>query len=427
MPGGPFLLNLSQSARRAYFALMFFADKLTLDKARRTSDGYMAIRAKAARTGIYQYLGREVDPEGKHFAADQVVNVYRPPEEVFSADSLASFVGKPITNDHPTEGVDANNWRDLAHGTIMGAVKDGDYVGFDLAFMDAKLIAQVDAGKRELSNGYVSRVDIEDGEHEGVKYQAVQREIRGNHIATVDAGRAGSECRIGDAATCIAIASDQVKKLLVDQRTYDEAREGDIKDAKHGENEVPKIIIIDGLSVDISNVDTAEATIKTLIGQVQAAKDAKAKVDGEIAQLTTDKATLTAENVTLKAKVEDAKITPAMLRDAAKSFADVSAKAKTLGVTVTDAMGEAEIKRAVVDAKLGDAAKGWTDEQVGISFTSLTADVKVEDAKPDALVNGLKNGGLVVIGDGKTGVEDARRGFLARKESAYLGHETAQA
>ena len=89
------------TSRARNFADVFFADRLTLDKSRRSADGYMAIHARAARSGIYQYLGSEIDPTGQHFAADQVVSVYRPADEVFSKESLGSFVGKPITDDHP--------------------------------------------------------------------------------------------------------------------------------------------------------------------------------------------------------------------------------------------------------------------------------------------------------------------------------------
>ena len=45
---------------------MLFADQLTLDAPRRTADGYLAVRARAARTGVYRYTGREVDPEAEY-------------------------------------------------------------------------------------------------------------------------------------------------------------------------------------------------------------------------------------------------------------------------------------------------------------------------------------------------------------------------
>ncbi len=408
---------------------MFFADRLTLDKPRRNDDGYMAVHARAARTGIYQYLGREVDPEGKHFAADQIVNVYRPPEEVFDKASLGSFVGKPITDDHPAEGVSAANWRNLARGTIMGAARDGEFVGFDLAFMDAALITAIDEGKRELSNGYAADLSIEDGETpDGTKYQAVQRSIRGNHVAVVDAGRAGSSCCImADAASCAVIPSDEVRKLLVDQRTYDANRDGGNNrhndDAQRGEKIVPKLILIDGHQIDIANVDVAEATINKLIADAKAATEAKTGLETQVATLTTDLATSKATITTLEKQLADAKVTPAMLREAGKSFADVTAKAKALGVTVADDLDEGAIKRAVVDAKLGDDAKGWNDEQIAASFAALTKDTKAEAAKGgDALADAIGAGIKPAVGN-RQAVADARRAALAAKESAYLGQQ----
>lgn len=411
---------------------MFFADKLTLDKPRRNADGYMAIHARAARTGVYQYLGREVDPDGEHFLADQIVNVYRPADEVFDAASLGSFVGKPITDDHPDQAVTSENWRDLARGTIMGAkretVADGDFVGFDLAFLDAATIRKLDAGKRELSNGYAAELSIEDGvAPDGTEYQAVQRNIRGNHVALVDAGRAGSECRVGDAKSAITIPSDAVRNFLVDQRTY-EAEQDRAKNNGNGnanligDQQVPKIILVDGHQIDISNVDVAEATINRLAGQVSDAQTATTEAEAQIATLTTDNASKDAEIATLQQQVKDAQLSPADLRDAAKRYADTCAKAQSLGVTVADDASEADVRRAVVDAKLGDVAKDWTDAQVDASFAALTADVKPGKAAPqqDRLASSIGST-ITPIADGGQALAQARRQQLNRKASAYLG------
>ena len=418
---------------------MLFTDRLTLDKApRRNGDGYMGIHARAARTGVYQYLGREIDPDGSHFAADQVVNVYRPPEEVFNKASLGSFVAKPITDDHPEEAVNSTNWRDLARGTIMRAKRevadDGEYVGFDLAFLDSEIIDKIESGKSELSNGYDADLEIEDGTApDGTKYQAIQRDIRGNHIALVDAGRAGSKCRVGDSIKCGPIPSDEVRKLLIDQRTYDAARDGGKKthdNAQNGDRPVPKIILVDGHQIDISNADVAEATINTLIGRVTAADKRADTAEASLATVTTEKATLDAKVVTLEKQIEDNKITPKMLADAAKTFADVKGKAKAVGVEVTDEMGEAEIKAAVVDAKLGDLAKGWTPAQIDVSFLALTVDAEPDEDETDMpkgktkttdkLNEGMR-GGIRPLTDAKGAISTARQGFLNRKESAYLG------
>ena len=324
----------------------------------------MLVHAKAARAGVYDYLGSEVDPAGTKFKATDAVKVYRPDSEVFDKASLASFVLRPITDDHPTVAVNAANWRDHAGGTILGAVKDGEHVGFDLAFMDAATVAKVDAGKAELSAGYSCELSIEDGvAPDGTSYQAVQRNIRGNHVALVDRGRAGPACRvIADAARCAT-----APQFIIDSLTTQEK---------------PVItMLIDGLTVDVSNADTAKATIATIL----AARDAAtAKLTTAEAQAVTDAATIVAKDAEIaklageKKALEDAKPTPAQLRDAAKSFAIVVAKGKAAGVTVTDAMDESAIMKAVVDKAMGDKAKDYTADNIATAFEVLTKDAKVD-------------------------------------------------
>jgi len=357
----------------------------------------MAVRARAARTGVYQYGGSEVDPDNKHGLRDTaLVNVLRDDGTVFDEKSVRSFIGKPVTDDHPAAPVTTANWRDHARGTIMGAMRDGDYLAFDLLLTDASAIAKVDGGKRELSNGYSS--DLEFGDFtaaNGTKCQARQKSITGNHVALVDRGRAGSECAIKDGfAVCDALPSN-----LLDSLTQ--------------ESPVPKIVIIDGLSVDVANADTAAANIATLI----TARDAAAaKVTTLEAKGVTDAATIVAKDAeitTLKQQLADAKLTPAQLRDAAKAYALVVDKAKALGVTVTDAMDEAAIKRAVVDKAMGDKAKDYSDEHIAIAF-----DVVAKDAKPAS--DGVQPlGSPKVIGDSAAAIQSARASWLADKQNAH--------
>lgn len=339
---------------------MLMADRLTLDAPRRTADGYMAVRARAARTGIYKYAGSEIDPENTHGLRDQpMVNVLRDERTVFDERSMRSFIGKPITDGHPKEPVNASNWKKYADGVIMGAVRDGEYLAFDLLLMDAQAIADVESGSRELSNGYDAKLQFGDFvAPDGTKCQARQDAIFGNHTARVSNGRAGAECRIGDVALCDSLPQSFLDSL---------------------QTEKPVItMLIDGLTVDVSNADTAKATIATILaardtatGEVTTLKTSIAAKDTEIAGLKT-------ENRQLK----DSKPTPSQLRDAAKAYALVAEKAKALGVTVTDTMDEPAIMKAVVGAKMGDAAKDWSDDQVAASFAVLAKDAKVDDARP---------------------------------------------
>lgn len=386
---------------------MFFADRLTLDAPRRTRDGYMVTRAKAARAGIYDYLGSELDPQGTRFEANDIVKVWRPEAEVFARDSVASFLMKPITNDHPSEPVTADSWRTYAKGVVGQALREGDFLAFDLVLMDADLIRSVESGKRELSNGYSSDISFEDGKTpDGDAYQAVQRNIRGNHVAVVKKGRAGPFCRISDAAICDSAAIDLISGWLGDERTYNPGSGSDKNDRADGGSAVAtKTITFDGMPIEAT--DASEAAIRKLEGQVKALNDAKAESDTKVATLTTDKATLEAKVTTLEQQVADAKLSPEKLRDAAKSYGAVVDKAKALGVAVTDSMDEPAIMKAVVDAKIGDAAKDWNDIQVAASFATLTKDAKPGAGQADPVRQVLADG-AVKIGDTAT-IRDAAR------------------
>lgn len=177
---------------------MFFSDKLTIDERRRTKDGYAVLTAKVARAGNVQlYAGSEV---GKPEMS--VVRVYRPADEVFSADTMNSFAHKPVTVGHPDQHVTADNWRGIAAGWTDGEViREGDFVRVSMLLADASAIKAVEDGTRELSMGYDCSLTWESGvSPSGEAYDAIQRGIRSNHVAIVSAARGGPELRIGDSA-----------------------------------------------------------------------------------------------------------------------------------------------------------------------------------------------------------------------------------
>jgi hypothetical protein len=374
---------------------MLFADHLTLDAPRRTSDGYMAVRAKVARTGVYQYGGREVDPDNRHGLRDTaVVHVLRDDAAVFDHKSAHSFIGKPITDNHPSVAVNATNWRDHARGVVMGAMREGDYLAFDLMLTDAATIDAVENGKRELSNGYAAELEFGSfTANDGTACQARQASISGNHVAIVDRGRAGSSCAISDAiGLCDSLPSN-----LIDAFTQEKP---------------VKTMLIDGLTVDVSNADTAMATITTLI----AARDAATgKVTGLETQAVADAATIVAkgaEIVKLTADLAAAKPTLQQLRDAGKQFAVIEGKAKAMGVAVTDVLDETAIMQAVVDKAM--PGNTYAGDHIKIAFDALTKDTKVST---ESIVQPI--GAPRITADGSTAVATARAGWLAEKQNAH--------
>lgn len=353
---------------------MFFADRLTLDAPKRTRDGFLAVRARSARVGVYQYTGRDVDPDNAHGLRDKaIVNVLRDEATVFDTAAVQSFIGKPVTDDHPRETVTASNWRDHARGTVMGALRDGDYLAFDLLLTDADTIAKVDAGKRELSNGYGA--ELEFGQFkaaDGTLCDARQSKITGgNHVAIVDRGRAGSECAIKDGsfALCDAITADELTKL-----------QASLTDVKG--NAVKKIVL-DGLQVDLSDADAVAAAISKLQDKATTAETALAD-----ATKAHDKALAAkdAEIDDLKSKVVDQATIDAL----ADAKAEVVGKAKALiGDKLGDTAGKtvAEVRRMACDAK-GIETKDKSDDYIEARFDALTADAKPVDPVRKALADG---------------------------------------
>ncbi|MBL8422338.1 MAG: DUF2213 domain-containing protein [Candidatus Accumulibacter phosphatis] len=153
-------------------------------KATLTADGYLVDQqAIIARTGIQLYQN----------ADGTVRRELRMPEEVFHPDSLASFAGKPMTDDHPPEAVSAVNFKKYAIGVVTGAAyADGDHVRAPIILHDGTAVDKaLRGGKRDLSVGYTVTLDETPGIWNGEKYDAIQRSIRANHLSLVHHGRAG--------------------------------------------------------------------------------------------------------------------------------------------------------------------------------------------------------------------------------------------
>lgn len=160
-----------------------------------TGEGFLICRnVPISRTGDQEYMGWEIGIPGA--GGGQIVTVHRPPEEVFSTAALASFEGKPVTNDHPPVliGPDDVKTYEMGHAQNVrrGEGEWEEYTLADLHIHDRELIDAVQSGKREISCGYECEyVPNGDGTY-------TQRNIRGNHVAVVERGRAGKRAAILD-------------------------------------------------------------------------------------------------------------------------------------------------------------------------------------------------------------------------------------
>ena len=204
---------------------MFLADRLNISTEREyTDEGFLKVPARISRIGIQEYLAIEMGLSDRE--PSDIIRVYRPEEEVFADNSLGSFASKPVTNNHPPELVDAKNFRQYGVGFSGPEVtRDGMFAKTVLHVTDEEAIKNIESGKVELSNGYTADMDWTPGvTPDGEQYDAVQRNIKGNHIAIVERGRAGPACRVadnlpnlGDTVTMAKITIDGVDFEVSDQ------------------------------------------------------------------------------------------------------------------------------------------------------------------------------------------------------------------
>lgn len=151
----------------------------------KTPEGYLiCVDSILARTGKQTYKRSEIFGDDD----ERLVEVDRKAEEVFSPETMASFENKPICVEHPDVDVNSGNISEFAVGFVRDIHK-GEYEGEPvmlgtLVITDAKTVEEIEEGKHtDLSCGY--DCDIDDSEN------PQQRNIRGNHVALCEQGRAG--------------------------------------------------------------------------------------------------------------------------------------------------------------------------------------------------------------------------------------------
>ncbi len=369
---------------------MQFVDAAPIAGTRRTADGYLVADVRTARTGIQLYAGHEV---GKPEMA--TVKVYRPEDQVFDKASLGSYAHKPVTNDHPDEAVTADNWKSLSVGQIGDEVaRDGEFVRVPLIVMDGATISEIEGGKRELSAGYTCDLSWEPGTTpEGEKYDAIQKDIRINHVAIVQRGRAGSEARIGDGAGKWGVSP--VNTQIADER-------------------IPKMdlrkILVDGLTVETTDQGAQAITKLQKDLESSAAKFADAEKAHQTALAAKDAelAKKDAEIDALKGKI----LSDADLDKRVQARADLITKAHAIAKDVkTEGLSDAAIRTAVVVAKLGDAAvANKSDAYIDARFDMLVEDASKNGADPFRTV---VQQGLSQVSDADKGVTDAYSQMVA--------------
>jgi len=274
-------------------------------------DGSIRVQGRLTHPGVFTYR----NPDGS------ARREYRPAEEVFSARALETFQGSTVTVNHPVTAdgqrlVTAQTWKNHAVGHLGEMVReDAGHAVADVYVRDAATVARVKRGElKGLSCGYEVDYDPTPGTTPGGdRYDGVQRNIRGNHVALLPSG---TEPRGGDSCS---LRLDSAGDELTDETT---------------EVKYPAM------------TEALQAQISALTGELAKARTDAAEVDGIKKKVAELEAALASANASLE---------PARLDALVAERAAVVEVAKAAGL---DPAGKTtlQVKRLIVAKRTPDLA-----------------------------------------------------------------------
>ena len=336
--------------------------------ATKTDEGFIKDAPIIGRTGILEY--RNVD--------GTIRREYRPPEEAFNADSLASIRGKPITLGHHGWVSSANYREAKPVGTVISdGRQDGSNIRADV------VIYSLDTDDRELSCGYQTELEETSGvTPEGEHYDAIQRNIVYNHLAIVPRGRAGN--------ARLNMDGEQIFETEVDQMSE-------------------KLKMDNGIEYDVP------AEVKVAFDAMTAkAEEQKKEFDAMTAKFDS----ATAEIEKLKADAEKAEADfKAKFDEMVKTTIELRTIASKHGIEKADEMSNDEIKKAVV-AKVHPNLNldGKSAEYIEVAF-DLAKDTEVQHE--DAMAEQRKALNGEVHQDKELSLDEVKAKFAESESKLY--------
>jgi len=218
--------------------LKFYVKTKLSDNISETPEGFLLCRnVPLTHTGSLHYA------KGEHpFEDADEVTIKRDAKELFSPSTMASFEGKDITIQHPDEFVAPDNYQELTNGVMFNIRKSKtnlevegeicEVLMCDFLIKTTEAIDMVKNGEREVSLGYEADWELiseDEGRHSN---------IRGNHCALVQAGRAGKHCAINDhkkEKTIMGLKEMNEKFTKLFGKSVDEAMKAKEDEAKDAE------------------------------------------------------------------------------------------------------------------------------------------------------------------------------------------------
>ena len=236
-------------------------------------NGYWLIEDNpVSKEGVFPYLGSQISSE---LEPNKIYMVYRPAEELENPETVESFNAVPFIDEHEMIGEGFTKYDDRPAGGVLYNVKadHGKLVG-DFKIYSENLKDEIANGKKELSLGYLCDYELSRGVWNGQRYDAIQKNIRGNHVALVSKGRMGADVRVYD------------KAITMDSMPVDLEKE--ITKMAQDKDDDIEWITVKGNHIPIKKGQTKEQAVKEFIESKQKKNSIsmpKTKYDDEIHKL----------------------------------------------------------------------------------------------------------------------------------------------
>ena len=240
---------------------------------RMDENGYMHVASShITKATVNPYYGAEIPGwEAAGLDPQKVYQGLRDPQEL--QKSLPTWAGLPLHIEHHVDSAD-----DPQKLTRVGSVGtdvrwEAPYVDAPLTVWDRQAITAIEDGSfRELSCAYRYTPDFTPGVYEGAPYDFVMRDIRGNHVALVEEGRAGPDVVVADRQT---INTQQhggimqgIKKFFRGAQDSDPAVEQQEVDLAQAIIDLHKVDPRTGEIIDITEDEDKEKEIRKLLGEL---------------------------------------------------------------------------------------------------------------------------------------------------------------
>jgi len=332
----------------------------TSSKFKLTDQGYLiSTGVKLARVGSMEYLGSELGRD-----SSKIYDVYVDSDQLFTDETIKSFENMPITINHPEEmEVNSKNWEELTKGHITNirVSDDNQFLIGDAVVNSAKAISTIQEGMIEVSCGYDADIEEIDGKLKKVN-------IRGNHLAIVDEGRCGADCKLNlndgkpkKMAKKLSMldkilgrkAKKPVSTKFGDAKAKLETRSKKLNDAKADFDKK----LADAEEVVLS----PDATVEEKAAAVQELQAEAASLTEEAQAVLDDAQTATAQAEELASQIEEevpaTTVTDEDTAAAAAELADLEAQLQERDARIAELEAEIEAMKEAEDqsATLGDA------------------------------------------------------------------------